>query len=311
MESIGKTLKEMSGGGFEKRFEKMKKTILQDKRVQAFLHEHPSITSEQTERGMNELFQYKSQWENCDKCPGLEECPNLIKGHQPELQIYHEDLQLTYNACPLKRKEDERKRHASFIQSLYIPKEITNVSFDDFHEDNTSRTIAFTKAMEFSVNVQPGENGHGLYIHGPFGVGKTFLIGAIANELADRSIETMIVYAPDFFRELKNGINDGTYQKKLDVVKNAKVLILDDIGAETMSNWIRDDILGAMLQYRMMEKLPTLYTSNFDLDGLEEHLTYTQRGGVEKMDKLKAKRILERIRHLNEVIEMKGDNKRG
>lgn len=289
----------------------MKAEILQNKRVQSFLQVNSTMTNEQVERGMNELFQYKSQWDNCDQCPGLDQCPNLIQGHQPELNIYHSDLQITYNACPLKRKDDERKRHSSFIKSLYIPKEITQVSFDDFHEDNTSRTMAFAKAMEFSVNVQPGEEGKGLYIHGPFGVGKTFLIGAIANELAERSIETMIVYAPDFFRELKNGINDGSYQKKLDVVKNAKVLILDDIGAETMSNWIRDDILGAMLQYRMMERLPTLYTSNFDLEGLEEHLTYTQRGGVEKMDKLKAKRILERIRHLNEVIEMKGNNKRG
>ncbi|MBU9714172.1 primosomal protein DnaI [Evansella tamaricis] len=309
MNSIGKTIRSMPGGKFEERFQEITKEVLKNPRVQSFLSSKPEITSEQLNRGINELFQYQTQWNNCDKCPGLDACPNIMKGYQPFLSLYRNDLHLEYQMCPLLRKDNTRKRQASLIQSLYIPKEMTTATFDDVHEDNT-RAKAISKAMEFTVHVNPGESGQGLFVYGPFGVGKTFLMGAIANELAERNIQTMIVYAPDFFRELKNGIQDGSYQQKLEVVKRSPVLILDDIGAETMSNWIRDDILGALLQYRMMEKLPTLYTSNFDLDELEHHLSYTQRGGVEKMDQLKAKRIMERIRYLNEVIEMKGVNKR-
>ena len=310
MDSIGKVLKSWSGGSLEERLQEMSKEVLKDQIIQAFLSDHPEVTDEQIERGMNELYQYKNQLKNCHNCPGLNACPNLIKGHEPKLSLYRNDFRLGYQPCILKKKDDERKRQASLVTSLYIPKEMTEATFDDFHTDNPSRSTAVLKAMEFVMNVQPGENGHGLYIYGPFGVGKTFLMGALANELADREIETMIVYTPDFFRELKNGISDGTYQAKLEEVKRARVLILDDIGAETISNWVRDDILGALLQFRMMEKLPTLFTSNFDLDELEYHLSYTQRGGIEKMDSLKAKRIMERIRHLNVVIDMKGENKR-
>src|SRR5690606_7794142 len=129
----------------------------------------------------------------------------------------------------------------------------------------------------------------GLYLYGKFGVGKTFIMGAIANELADRQIETMLVYTPDFFREMKQSIGDGTITEKLDRVKNAQVLILDDIGAEGISSWIRDDVLGVILQYRMMENLPTLFTSNYDFDELEEHLAYSERSGYER---LKAMRIM-------------------
>ncbi|MDG5786959.1 primosomal protein DnaI [Evansella sp. AB-P1] len=310
MDNVGNMLKGMSGGNFEKRFQEMTSKILQDPRIQSILSSFPEVSENQVTRGMNELFQYKSQWENCDQCPGLDACPNLIQGYQPEITIYQNDFQLEYQICSLKRKVDERNKHASLIKSLYIPKELTEATFDDIFQDDPSRTEAMAKAMEFIFNVNPGENGRGLYVYGPFGVGKTFLMGAIANELANKQIETMVVYAPDFFRELKNGISDGSYQSKLDRVKESPVLILDDIGAETMSNWIRDDILGALLQFRMMEQLPTLFTSNFDLDELEYHLSYTQRSGVEKMDQLKAKRIMERIRHLNDVVDMNGENKR-
>ncbi|MFA9558702.1 primosomal protein DnaI [Evansella sp. AB-rgal1] len=311
MESIGKSLQNFADGKFEQRFQQMTKEILQDKRIQSFLSNYPDISNDQITKGMNELFQYKKQWENCDNCPGLGACPNLMQGYQPQLLLYRNDFQIEYQSCIIKNKEDERKRHASLIKSLYIPREMTEATFNEIHEDNPSRMMAIAKAMEFVVNVNPGESGRGLYVYGPFGVGKSYLMGAIANKLAEQKLETMIVYAPDFFRELKSGISDGSYQNKLDSVKRSRVLIIDDIGAETMSNWIRDDILGALLQYRMMEKLPTLFTSNLDLEELESHLSYTQRGGVEKVDALKAKRIMERIRHLNDVIDMKGENKRG
>ncbi|PYZ93719.1 primosomal protein DnaI [Salipaludibacillus keqinensis] len=310
MDSINQSLSQFSKGGFNERFEKIKKETMQDDRIRSFIAGNPELSEKQIENGVNEFYQYKKQWENCDHCPGLANCPNLIQGYQPKLSLYRNEIHLEYYPCSLKKKDEERKRQASFVQSLYIPKEMTQVSFEDFHEDHPSRMHAYTKAMAFCAEVKPGGDGRGLYIHGPFGVGKTFLVGAIANYLADEEMSTMIVYAPDFFRELKNGISDGSYQGKMDLVKQAPVLILDDIGAETMSNWIRDDILGAILQFRMMEKLPTIFTSNFDLHELEIHLSSTQRGGVERVDQLKAKRILERIKHLNDVIDMKGENKR-
>ena len=120
-----------------------------------------------------------------------------------------------------------------------------------------------------------------MYIYGPFGIGKSFVLGALANELANRRIRTVAVYVPEFLREMKQSIQDQTLNEKIDFVKNAQVLMLDDIGAETMSAWTRDEVLGTILQYRMAEKLPTFFTSNFSYAELEDHLTYTQRGEKE------------------------------
>jgi primosomal protein DnaI len=117
----------------------------------------------------------------------------------------------------------------------------------------------------------------------------------------------MIVYVPELFRELKNSISDSTLNEKIEALKNEQILMLDDIGAEAVSSWTRDEILGPILQFRMLENLPTFFTSNFDLQGLEHHLAHSQRGEEEK---LKAGRIVERIRYLCVPVEVDGPNRR-
>ena len=159
MDSLNASFRQFNDGRFEERWQKLREETLNDPRVQSFLNAHPELKGKPAENRLNELYQYKNQWQNCDQCPGLDACPNLIQGYQPELKIYRGDIQLQYHPCPLKRKDDERKRQASFIQSLYLPKEMTEVSFDDFHEDNASRTDAFTKAMQFCSEIAPGEKG--------------------------------------------------------------------------------------------------------------------------------------------------------
>ena len=93
----------------------------------------------------------------------------------------------------------------------------------------------------------------------------------------------MLVYFPEFLREIKSSIQDNSIGEKIDAVKRVQVLMLDDIGAEAMSSFVRDDVLGAILQFRMLENLPTFFTSNFDFKQLEHHLTYTRRGEAEEM----------------------------
>ena len=83
--------------------------------------------------------------------------------------------------------------------------------------------------------------------------------------------------------------------------------MLDDIGAESMSAWTRDEVLGTILQYRMAEKLPTFFSSNFTIKELEHHLTYSQRGEKEAV---KAARIIERILAVSVPMELKGKNRR-
>src|SRR5699024_6495269 len=147
----------------------------------------------------------------------------------------------------------------------------------------------------------------GISFHGPLGVGKTYLLGALANALKDYHISSMLIYMPEFVREMKSSIKDGSINEKINYVKTTDVLILDDIGAETQSAWFRDEILISILQYRMMEKQPVFFTSNYSLKQLEEQLSITNRGGSETV---KAGRIIERIKQVSKEVKLSGENRR-
>src|SRR5699024_8736643 len=127
-------------------------------------------------------------------------------------------------------------------------------------------------------------------------------------ELAENGFPSTIMHFPSFAVEMKQAIGTNSTGEKLEMIKRAPILMLDDIGADSMSSWIRDDVLGVLLQYRMQEQLPTFFSSNFTMDQLEqEHLRITQRGEDEP---LKAKRLMERVRYLAEEVRMSGENRR-
>ena len=97
------------------------------------------------------------------------------------------------------------------------------------------------------------------------------------------------------------------FKNKFNEVKYAKLLLIDDLGAEAVTSWSRDEILGTILQYRMQEGLPTFITSNLNVKELEEHLSITTSN---KSEKVKAGRIIERIKQLTIDTEMIGENNR-
>ena len=308
MEKINETLKRLTGNeSFRKRYEEQKRETLSHPEVQAFLKHHESeLTPEMVDKGLMKLYEFSNQSKECHKCPSLEGCVNFMKGYHPELVIQRGTINIHYDKCPRKVMHDEKRRSEKLIQSIYVPRDILEASFNSIYTDG-ERIDATKKAASFIMNYQAGMKQKGLYFYGKFGVGKSYFLGAIANELASKNIPSMIVYVPEFFRELKSSIADSTLNEKIEMVKKVPVLMFDDIGAETMSSWTRDEVLGPLLQFRMLENLPTFFTSNFDFKELEHHLSYSQRGEEEKM---KARRIMERIKYLAEPVHVEGPNRR-
>lgn len=307
MEKINDTIKRLAGNeNFQKKYREMRERILNDPDVLSFLQEHQQeINSQMIEKSLMKLYEYANQSKQCQKCQDLDSCQNIMKGYTPELVITRGTIEVFYGKCQRKVMDEEKKKNEKLIRSIYIPKEILHASFDDMDPDERIEIIK--RALAFVMKYKEGQATKGLYFHGEFGVGKSYLLGAIANELAKHGKSSMIVYVPELFRELKSSISDSTLNEKLEAIKREPVLMLDDIGAESMSSWVRDEILGPILQFRMLENLPTFFTSNFDFHKLEHHLAYSQRGEEEHV---KARRIMERIKYLAEPVLVKGRNRR-
>ncbi|MDT2673954.1 primosomal protein DnaI [Enterococcus dongliensis] len=306
MEDVGKELNRIiKSRGIDGRYRQMMEEILADEDVRQFIEEHKEkLTQADIEKSFAKLYEFVQE-----KKKYLASDPTMIApGYEPQLSLNFHFIDVTYvptdELLRLKREEEIRNR----VNSLDMPKDIRNASIRTF--DNTSgRLEALAASLDFIDHYEeaPKQFHKALYLVGGFGVGKTYLLGAVAHELAVKGFETTLLHFPTFAGEMKQAISKDQVGPKLNEVKHAPILMIDDIGADSMSAWIRDEVLGVILQYRMQEQLPTFFSSNFNMEQLEQHLSVTQRGDEEP---LKAQRIMERIRYLSKEIFMVGENRR-
>jgi primosomal protein DnaI len=269
--------------------------------------EQNQFSLDSLKRSIPNLKQYILEQEECKRCTGLENCPNRLQGYCSEPYEYQRFIDLQAKKCKFLEMHEQIQRRSRLIKSHSITGDILKATFEQvtITKEEPLRAKALAQVLEYCklfVNDTPMK---GLYLYGNFGCGKSFLAGSLANFLADRGVHTFMVHVPAFLEAIKGTFKEGTTQELIEYVKEVPVLILDDIGAESLSQWSRDDVIGNVLQARMKRK-PTIYTSNLTLDELENHFSNV-KGSI---DKLKAGRIMERIRHYVTPIHVQGRNRR-
>ncbi|WP_204519443.1 primosomal protein DnaI [Brevibacillus fulvus] len=274
--------------------------------LKQFQQKHPDLTRDDYLRSLSMVYTAVKEQYWCQNCPGLDKCPNIVKGHASVLDADNRTVISAIAPCDKQLAFEEQQRTRKLMRSYYISEETLAASFEKMEIDQANR-LAVMAAMQFCEEFAVGKKLKGLYIHGPFGVGKSYLMGAVARELSQRNIASLMVFVPDFVREIKDSIADQSYIGKIELLKEVPVLILDDIGAENLTPWIRDEVLGVILHQRANNHLPTLYTSNYSLEELEEHLSISNGNRIEVT---KARRIMERIRHFVGDYLIDGDNRR-
>ncbi|MCM1053138.1 MAG: ATP-binding protein [Ruminococcus sp.] len=246
------------------------------------------------------LLDSASELKNCQNCPGLYACKNKVAGHYLYPKISSNIMELVYVPCKYKKENDKLESLKNTAQ-----KELINARFKEIDVKDKKRYQVIKWLKEFYDKYDVSKDNKGLYLHGSFGSGKTYLIYALLNELKiNKRIDYVALYFPEILRTLKEDWN--TYSEKINYYATVPILFLDDIGAETVSEWGRDEVLGTILQSRMNNHLTTFFTSNLTIEELEYHLSLTKTN----MDKVKARRIIERIKQLTVDMELISENKR-
>lgn len=244
--------------------------------------------------------------QKCASCKSLLACQNKVTG-----MVYYPSvnddgsLEFNYVACKYKKKDIKEKEgiKSNFFQMPYDIKmaKMANIELE------TKRAKIIKWLKKFYDSYQKDEKQKGLYLYGSFGSGKTYMISALLNELSRLNYSVVIVYYPELIRSIKESFSSGEdFYERMNMIKTCDLLLLDDIGAESVTAWNRDEILGTILQYRMDNKMPTFFTSNLNLEELENHLIIKDTAE----EKIKARRIMERIKQLSEYLELFGENRR-
>ena len=223
----------------------------------------------------SKLKEASVEYANCKNCQSLLNCKNAVNGYCLTPKVLNNGLIFSYVKCLKKEEQDQRNAYLKNVYFYEVPKALKGASFKNIYKDDASRIEIIKNIKAFYDSYKKNEYRKGIYLYGSFGSGKSYLIAALFNELAKFNYQSAIIYFPEFLGKLKSSFNSDDYKELFDGIKKYPLLCIDDIGAEKLTDWARDEILGSILQYRMDAKLPTFFTSNLSLKELELHLQIT------------------------------------
>lgn len=207
----------------------------------------------------------------------------------------------------------EQSKVQQLIEAARIPPRYQECLFENFDSLSPNLSRAKTMASRF-VEEYPTVD-FGLLILGACGVGKTHLAVSIIHSLMLR-YGTWCVFCD--FRELLKQIQSSfnpvartTEWQILDPVLQCDVLLLDDLGAERPTDWVRDTF-AYIINHRYNQKRTTLITTNCK-DG-ESKIQKLPDGSIVAGEETLAERIGERLRsrlhEMCKVIRISADDYR-
>lgn len=126
---------------------------------------------------------------------------------------------------------------------------------------------------------------NGILMCGATGLGKTHLSLSIANEVIRKGYSVIYGSAPDLFRKCEQEHFGRENGNTIDMLLEADLLILDDLGAEFESKFY-NSILYNIINNRMNAVRPTIISTNCETDELKERYGDRISSRLYSMDQL-------------------------
>lgn len=211
------------------------------------------------------------------------------------------------------------------LRSLRIPPRYVHCNIKDFEtqhsKDSRPRVEALRKVAAYcrrygELSNDSHERGLGLLFTGTNGTGKTFLAVATLRELVEQhGVSGQFWDFHELLREIKNSYDPSTQLTEYDVLEpviEAEVLLLDDLGAWRMTDWMNDTLFH-ILNQRYLERRPTLITTNYPESGKEESPVRHDPLNPEVRERLIDRvgpRLRSRLLEMCGIIRLLGDDRR-
>ena len=161
--------------------------------------------------------------------------------------------------CQCRQDELRARERQRLVALSGLQPAMRRMTFDAYSPRDAGTQQALAAATAYAVE----PNGW-LYLHGSYGVGKTHLLAAIAWSLVDRGVGAFYVVVPDLLVKLQATFNDGsdeTFAERFKRIKDADVLLLDDLGAEKSTEWAQAQMFD-LINSRYLAEKPLVIASN-------------------------------------------------
>jgi DNA replication protein DnaC len=132
----------------------------------------------------------------------------------------------------------------------------------------TSLEMAFNQAHHYAESLDGW-----LLLQGGYGAGKTHLAAAIANYAVGIGVPTLFLTVPDLLDSLRfsYAADDTSFEERFNDIRGARLLVLDDFGTQNATPWAQEKLFQ-IVNYRYINKLPTVITTNLGLDEIEPRI---------------------------------------
>ncbi|HWZ31948.1 MAG TPA: ATP-binding protein [Bryobacteraceae bacterium] len=195
-------------------------------------------------------------------------------------------------------------RNDGLVEAARIPSNYERATLDSFvlpPDNPTARTglgIALRQAMGFARDF-PAVTPPGLLLVGEPGTGKTHLAVGVVKALLEKGHECVFFDYKNLLDRIRSSYDSssGTTDRAVyGTALDADVLLLDDLGAHRVTEWVEDTVTS-IITYRCNNRKPLIATTNLpDPDVTGKMVEYTGAGGVAVFKKTLADAIGTRAR---------------
>ncbi|MDE2842824.1 MAG: ATP-binding protein [Chloroflexota bacterium] len=189
--------------------------------------------------------------------------------------VGHPDFGEAFPCRCQQRQDTEQRTHAlSRYSNLGA---LRRTTFENTRPEgillNAAGSSLFREALAAAEDFSEDPKGW-MVFSGPSGSGKTHLAVAIANRCIEQGLPTYFIVAADLLDHLRATYapdSDLSYDELFEHVRNAPLLVLDDLSAQVTTPWAKEKLFQ-IISHRFNESLPTIITVRGSLDRLDEGL---------------------------------------
>jgi len=176
--------------------------------------------------------------------------------------------------CRQQERTSRRMKALLAIGNLSVLQRLTFASFTP-EPATLSAEKARSLRMAYATCRMFAEHPEGwVLLTGTYGCGKTHLAAAIANARLELDQPVIFAIVPDLLDHLRATFGpeaETSYDEMFDQLRNAPLLILDDLGAHSGTPWAQEKLFQ-LLNHRYNAQLPTVITTNYRLEDLDPRL---------------------------------------
>ncbi|WP_020615778.1 ATP-binding protein [Paenibacillus daejeonensis] len=253
--------------------------------------------------------------ENMTNCPSDDVICPICDQVIPKLTIYPLGIPKVVQPackCEVQKMEREVQESVELQRRNEIKRKfsISNLGerFDDCRFGTFKDRGGSDKPRRFAERYAenfPQDGGDSLLIWGESGNGKSHLAAAVCHVISAKGYVPVFQSVPELLERIRGTFRskkNETEQEIMNALRDCDLLVLDDIGSEKVTDWVMD-VMFRVIDGRYRQKKPTLFTTNFSPTGLLNQFLPDRPENCDEADKIKAKRLHDRILEASMIIE--------